>query len=178
MEGAAGSIRDLSNGWVRKTMKREQRAKGLPIEEQIQIQQWLHKELQPSKGYRILFAPDAREAAESPQAKSSFDLQKVVAGEPLQLSARPDAEEEVIKLWKAAYNAGYILNDLEYYEQPGGTIAVLDVDKVCWRGEGDTVICPFQGSWTLAQLVRQPFFSEELANRLLKALSRGRSRSR
>lgn len=166
-EGAAGKIVDLGGGWVRKVLKRG--FKGMPVAEQVKYQNWLAT---ATKGYTHLYAPAARE-----HNKSSFDIERIAANDPLHFRDRPDAYGEVVKLYKAAYDDGIILNDIEFYEQPDKRIAVVDVDKVCTHDGKGAIKCGFPHGYTLTQLAKQTPFPEDLSARIAR-IFQGRSRSR
>jgi hypothetical protein len=166
-EGAAGKIVDLGGGWVRKVLKRG--FKGMSVADQVKYQNWLAA---ATKGYTHLYAPAARE-----HNKSSFDIERISADDPLHFRDRPDAHAEVVKLYKAAYNDGIILNDIEFYEQPDKRIAVVDVDKVCVHNGKGAIQCEFPHNYTLTQLAKQTPFPEELSARIARIFE-GRSRSR
>lgn len=158
-EGATSKVYNSGAGWVRKVLKRPKAA--TPPALQVEYQNWLHDELEKPV-YRHLFAPAARNPSEK-----SFEIEKIEAGgTPFDFEgATAEEEDEVVRLFRAAFKEGILLNDIEFYRQSDGRLAVVDTDKVCRLVDGE-IRCPFPRSYTLSQLANQSYFSASLKRRI------------
>ena len=174
MEGAAGTIKQIASkpGWVSKTMKRKGKA-SLPVDRQVEIQQWSHTFLAP---FKILFTPNA-----AANTARSYHMEEIDSSRPLEKVTDPALELEILRYYRAAVKRGFFPHDFELYTQPSGKVALLDFDKFGTL-VGRTVTLPHGLTLPIEDAVKQPIFTEafgeRLAARMLRSKTRSRSRSK
>jgi hypothetical protein len=127
-EGAGGRIIHLEGGWVRKEQKRAARKGRVPINRQLQLQQWVSIHLTEKNGYRQLFCPAARPSS----VPNSYEMQAVdVSADPFLLGTVPTAYAAEVERLRVAFEAGAgaTMLDVEFYVQTDGRVAVVDFDQ-------------------------------------------------
>ena len=172
MEGAAGTIKRINNrpGWVSKTMKRKGKGKAsLPVDQQVEIQQWSHIFLTP---FKILFTPNA-----AANTARSYQMEEIDSSRPLEKVTDPALELEILRYYRAAVKRGFFPHDFELYTQPSGKVALLDFDKFGTL-VGRIVTLPHGLTLPIEDAVKQPIFTEAFGERLATRMLRSKTRSR
>lgn len=168
-EGATAVVTNLEDGWVRKTIKRSHRGKGMPLAKIYELQEWAHNLLGHGE-FQLLFTPAVRDLT-----KTSYEMEKIVPEVIYTVKNDTDLARELTRFLAHALKNGIVPQDFELYQQPDGRVALLDFDKF-GTVEGDKALF-WYGEMPLKEGLSQAVLTEDIVNTAL-ALKVGGGRRR
>lgn len=149
-EGACGRVVATSDPsvvlkqiWKRATAHR--RTKSHRGKAQCQIQTWAHGICCPENGFSILHVPRAWDADEHEYKMERIDVSKQILPEDFTKNDR--LMNDLKLLYSFGFRDGYYACDFELYEQPDGSIAMVDFDKFAWWQRNGSVAFPWGIMW-------------------------------
>ena len=176
MEGATSIVHKLKNGWVRKTLKRKaKKSNSHSAAKQIEIQQWSARTLVPENGFKLLFTPEAKRNNAN---ANSILMREIDTSKPIEKIKDAGLVKEILAYFAAAKKSGYYPSDFELYEQPNGTVALLDFDKYgILTASKRRASFPFRGPVRLNEAPVEAIYTEDLSEKI-KGVMKGGTRKR
>lgn len=126
LEGAYGRIEVTGEGTVKKVPHRKKTKGSLSLDDQKAIHALI---IQETPSYTVLRAPHLIDS-------DFYEMERINTDKPIFLGCQGSTEtvpkglvSELVQLWRALHQKGYLAWDFELYLQTDGRVCIVDFDK-------------------------------------------------